>query len=135
MQEIKDEELVAIDNDDLKLEWRSSRGRGRPRKSLEGAELNLQSAPSAGKRRGRPPGERLYSCYPESISHGISAVKMAPECSGLQGCILIYCVNAGKGKLAQGSDSIVMKLVNQILPPDAAPLNSKQMGSHPKSGI
>ena len=57
VQEVKDEDVMAVDNvEENKLEWRSSRGRGRPRKSLEGAELSLQSAPSAGKRRGRPPG-------------------------------------------------------------------------------
>ena len=61
-QEVKDEDFTVIDNtEDNKLEWRSSRGRGRPRKSLEGAELSLQSAPSAGKRRGRPPGAECDS--------------------------------------------------------------------------
>ena len=37
--------------------------------------------------------------------------------SALQGCkssILIYCVNAGKAKSAQLSDSMVMKLVSKI---------------------
>lgn len=57
-QEVKDEDLMVIDSkEDIQLEYRAPRGRGRPRKSLEGAELSLQSAPSAGKRRGRPPGE------------------------------------------------------------------------------
>lgn len=57
LDSVKDEVILPEDVEELKLEWRSSRGRGRPRKSLEGAELSLQTAPSVGKRRGRPPGE------------------------------------------------------------------------------
>ncbi len=57
-QEIKDGDFMVIDSkEDMQLDYRASRGRGRPRKSLEGAELSLQSAPSTGKRRGRPPGK------------------------------------------------------------------------------
>lgn len=57
-QEVKDEDIMAIESkEDITLEHRAPRGRGRPRKSLEGAELSLQSAPSAGKRRGRPAGD------------------------------------------------------------------------------
>lgn len=62
IQEVKDEDVIVVEDiEDNKLEWRSSRGRGRPRKSLEGAELSLQSGPSAGKRRGRPPGTGRYN--------------------------------------------------------------------------
>ncbi|CAL5218586.1 g280 [Coccomyxa viridis] len=68
MQEVKDEVVLAVDNtEDNQLEWRSSRGRGRSRKSLEGAELSLQTAPSAGKRRGRPLGKAKSAQLSDSL--------------------------------------------------------------------
>ena len=63
----KNEDLTqSEDLGDVKPEWRSSRGRGRPRRSLEGAELSLQSAPSIGKRRGRPAGKTRMGFHERS---------------------------------------------------------------------
>ncbi|CAK0772345.1 hypothetical protein CVIRNUC_003953 [Coccomyxa viridis] len=64
----KNEDLTqSEDLGDVKPEWRSSRGRGRPRRSLEGAELSLQSAPSIGKRRGRPAAKGKLSVGSDSV--------------------------------------------------------------------